>query len=222
MLQWLLEQAGNFGDLIALMTVIAGGGLWVVKMLLSGRKQVQGLFSGQEALAKTAEQLSAAVKEIGQQLKPNGGTSMFDMIASAHKQSVENRDMLSGMREALDAVRAYQWSFAETIADKPVWESDTQGNCTRINSALAKLSERTPAEFANAGWENFIDPADRSRVYDEWTDAIQRKRTFESSYIVKSRSGKRYKVNAHALPVLADGGRLVGYVGRYDEILPIA
>lgn len=207
MLEWLVSQASDLNEFIALLTVISGGGLWVVKMLMTGRKRF--------------ETMQASVNEIVAQLKPNGGSSMFDMVKQAHKLSMENATIVAQVMEAVDRIKANQWNFAEALTDKPIWECDTRGSYIRVNTAYAKLSERTVAELTGAGWENFIHPDDRVRVYDEWHDAVSRKRIFEGQFKVKSRSGKVYAVKATAMPVLTEGGNLTSFIGRYDEVTPL-
>lgn len=211
MIEWLLTQAGSFNELITLVTLIAGGGLWVVKMMMAGRKRVEAMFAQQT-------QMKAGLDDIMAQLKPNGGHSMFDLVKQAHKQSLENANVVAQTLEAVDRIKAYQWNFAETLTDKPIWECDDKGACVRVNLAYAKLAERTVAELTGAGWENFIYPDDRARVYEEWHDAITRKRMFEGTFRVKSRSGKVFSVKATSIPVITEAGKITGYLGRYDEV----
>jgi PAS domain S-box-containing protein len=207
MLEYLLKEASSLNEFIILLTAISGGGLWVVRMLMTGRKRF--------------EAMQSSVNEIVKQLTPNGGTSMFDMVKQAHKLSIENAGVVSQMMEAVDRIKAYQWNFAETLTDKPIWECDPSGSYIRINTAFAKLSERTVAELTGAGWENFIHPEDRARVYEEWHDAVTRKRIFEGHFKVKSRSGKTYSVKALAMPVMTESGGVTSFIGRYDEVTPL-
>lgn len=214
MLAWLFEHAGDWVDVLTIVGILGGAGLGVLRMLMAGKKRVEVMIAQNKSLQKS-------VSEIVAQLTPNGGSSMFDLVKSAHKMSMENATIIGHVKESVDQMRAYQWQFAETLTDKPVWECDASGSCTRVNVAYAKLAERTPAEMMGAGWENFVDPSDRSKVYDEWTDAIHRKRVFESTFNVRSRSGLRYTVKAVASPVVADGGKIVGYLGRFDSVAPV-
>lgn len=206
-MEWLLTQASDLNEFIALVTIISGGGLWVVKMLMTGRKRF--------------EAMQASVNQIVAQLQPNGGASMFDMVKSAHRMSLENAAVINHVKDTLDSMRAMQWQFAETLAEKPIWECDAQGHCIRVNTAYAKLAERSLAELVGSGWENFIHPDDRSRVYEEWVDAVTRRRTFEGDFRVKSRSGKIFKVRAIAVPIMTETGKLASFLGRYDEVTPL-
>lgn len=192
MLAWLLEKAGDFADLIAVGSLIVTGGLWVVRMLLTGRKQVKGLFDRVDSLAKT-------VDTIADQFKPNGGSSLYDRIES---------------------ISARQWNFAETLP-QPIFETDETGACTKANSGYMRLSERSLNELLGNGWENFIHPDDRAKVFEDWQDAITRRRAFEGNFRVRSKSGKVYRVTAYATPITTPSGRLVAYVGRYDDIKEI-
>ena len=214
MLEWLFNNAKDFVDVITLGGLISAGGLWVVHMLLAGRKQVQSLFDQQKVLTE-------GLNEIMTQMKPNGGSSMFDMMKTAAKKSEQNAQMLTQLTDDVRRIKSYQWNFAETIADKPIWETDAEGSCTRVNGQYAKLSERDTTELTGSGWENFLDPADRERVFDEWHEAVRRRRVFESTYIVRSRSGRRYTVKAVAMPIMTDGGKVVAFIGRFDEVTPL-
>lgn len=200
MLEWILSHAGEFTEFITLVGIIATGGIWVVRMLLAGRKQVKGLFTEVAQMRKERGEDRQLLQSIAEQFKPNGGSSLWDVMQS---------------------IRAYQWNFAETLTDKPIWESDPTGACLKVNTAYTKLAERNASELTGSGWENFVDPADRARVYGEWSDAIERKRIFESTFRVRSRSGTLYQVKATAMPVVTDSGRLVAFVGRYDDVMKV-
>jgi len=221
MVEWLLNQAGDLNEFIALVTVITGGGLWVVRMLMAGRKRFEAMLAETQSMRTQAETLQRSVDEIVKQLTPNGGTSMFDMVKQAHKLSLENVTMVTQTLEAVDKIKAYQWQFAETLSDKPIWESGPDGLYLRVNTALLKMTERTVAEMVGGGWENILHPEDRTRVYDEWNDAVQRHRTFESHYRVRSRSGKVFQVKAVAMPVLTETGKISSFIGRFDEVTPL-
>lgn len=221
MLTWILEQAGNWSDVLTIIGVLGTAGLGVVKMLMAGRKRFEAMFAETKLMKKQGEALQDSVNAIVAQLTPNGGSSMFDMVKSAHKMSADNATIIGHVKDTLDSMRAMQWQFAETLSDKPIWECDPNGACVRVNVPYAKLAERTPGELAGSGWENFIDPPDRARVYEEWADAIDRKRIFESVFAVRSRSGSRFTVKAVATPVVADNGKIVGYLGRFDDVKPL-
>lgn len=221
MVEWLLNQAGDLNEFIALATFIAGGGLGVVRMLMAGRKRFEAMIAETKQVKAQGVALQESISEIVAQLKPNGGSSMFDMVKSAHKMSVENAAVINHVKESLDTMKAMQWQFAETLVDKPIWECDPSGQCIRVNTTYAKLAERTVSELLGSGWENFVHPEDRARVYEEWSDAITRKRIFEGSFRVRSRSGKIFMVRATSSPVVTEGGKVTSFLGQYDEVTPL-
>jgi PAS domain S-box-containing protein len=206
MLVWLFEEAGKFADVITLIGVIAAGGAGVVRMLLASKKRVEALFE--------------AVERIETQFKPNGGSSIFDILKQTQAQTAATAVKVSQLGEALGKVKAWQWTFAETLPT-PMWESDERGQCIRINSALSKLVNRSLEDMTGAGWENIIDKPDRQRVWVEWQDAIAKSRTFELSYVVTSRGGLKYNVDASATPITNEAGRVVSYIGRYTKVEPV-
>lgn len=197
---WLLENAKAYTDLIVFLGVIGGGIGWIWRMLATSKKQVQDLLT--------------SLMEIKEQLSTNGGSSVFDMVKSTAKKT-------DTIAEGLARLQSWQWAFAETIP-QPMWESDAEGNCIRINSAMAKLTGRSVEQMAGNGWENIIDAADRERVYREWMDAVTRRRPFESTYKVHhTPDGKTYQVTAVAMPAKASEGKVVGHIGRYDTVTPL-
>lgn len=204
MFQWLLETAGEFSDLLALLAAIGAGGLWVIRMLMAGRKQVQGLFDQTAALTE-------AVNDIRAQLKPNGGQSLFDRVNESAKS-------LSLLSEEIARIKGNQWNFAETAVDKPVWESDGNGLFIKVNHQFLNLVERDSSDVLGTGWHNIIDPVDRERIIEERADSVKYGRTFEGSFIVRSKSGKRFAVKAVSKPVFNIAGKVIAYFGRFDEV----
>lgn len=201
----------KLSTLIGFLTVIGTALAAVLRMLWVGKKRVEALFSSQAAMQKS-------IDEIVQQIRPNGGQSMADVLNRNHKKTEENSSMIGEIINAIDRLTAYQWSFAETLTEKPVWEADVAGRIIRVNLAYSRFVERTVAELVGHGWENVIHPMDRARVFAEWTDAVNRKRNFETSFRVNNRNGDVYDVTAVALPVFTTNQQLVSFVGRFDQI----
>lgn len=211
MFEWLFTNAKGFGDLIALIGVIATGGIWVARRVLLSIKKLENIIASQATLA-------AAVSDVSKQLKPNGGTSIFDVIKTANAMSTKNNEAINDLRDHVSRIRAYQWTFAEALTDKPIFEANENGDCVRVNIAYAKLAERNSPELMGNGWENFVHYEDRARVFEEWMEAVRRKRVFESAYKVQTRSGRVYKVKVTATPVFKDDGVIAAFIGRFDEV----
>ena len=214
MLEWFFANAGDLKDLIGLAVIVVPIAFWVVRRVMISTKQLQQVIEGYTSLAN-------GLNDIRAQLKPNGGTSMFDLLAENTKATQSNTTQITGIADRLSEVRAYQLQASEILAAGPVWHSDAEGNCTRVNLEYASLAERTPAELTGAGWENFVSVADRARVSAEWCDAVRKHRAFEAEFVVQAKGGKRFKVRAAATPVMKESGEVVGYLGRYHGIEPV-
>lgn len=217
-MEWFFENAKQFSEVIALIGVIATGGIWVARRVMLSIKTAQSVLTNQKTFTTNQDALIASVADIAKQLKPNGGTSIFDMVRDAYRKSEENNTALKSLTDGVAKVRAYQRAFTETVTDKPVFETDEKGSCVYVNMPYAKLAERNSPELLGNGWEIFVHYSDRSRVFDEWQDAVSRKRIFESIYKVQAKSGKIYSVKVIAIPVIDDFGNTTAFIGRFDEV----
>lgn len=217
-MDWLFENAKQFSDFIGLAVIISTGGIWVARRVVFSIKKLESVLKNQGDFSAAIGDLKAGMDDVRKQLKPNGGTSIFDIISDVKKRQSENSGALAEMNENMVRMRAYQWGFVETVTEKPIFEANEHGACIRVNAAYSKLAERNSPELLGNGWENFVHAQDRSRVFDEWTDAISRKRIFESAYKVQAKSGKIFSVKATAIPVLDDNGKVTAYIGRFDDV----
>lgn len=217
-MEWILQNAKQFSDFIGLAIIIATGGIWVARRVVFSIKKLESVLKNQNDFATAIVELKTGMDDVRKQLKPNGGTSIFDIVNDVKKKSAETSSVVTEISEGMTKMRAYQWGFVETVTEKPVFEANEQGHCVRVNAAYAKLAERNSPELLGSGWENFVCYSDRARVFDEWSDAIARKRIFESKYKVQSKSGKCYSVDVTAIPVLDDNGKVAAYIGRFDNV----
>lgn len=145
------------------------------------------------------------LQAIEAEFRPNGGGSMRDQVVQI-KQLVFN-------------MTARQCALVDGLGD-PMWESDANGDCVKANRALLQLTGRSLQEMQGGGWENSIVSADRDRVWDEWCDAVERRRSFESRYRIRSIDGEIYTVDAIATPI-RDGDAVSGWLGKYRDVAPV-
>ena len=218
MLEWIFSNAAELKDLLGLIVIAAPIVAWGVRKIMISTKQLASMIRVNEAVLESNKNLAKAVDDIRGQLRPNGGTSLFDMISENNRQTSQNATNIAKLSDRVAEVRAYQVQASEVLAVGPVWHADVSGEWTRVNFDLVKVTERTPAELTGAGWENLVAPADRARVVAEWFDAVKKRRAFECDFTVQSKSGKRFHAHAVATPIVRDGGELVGYLGRLSEI----
>lgn len=137
---------------------------------------------------------------IDKELNPNGGSSIKDAL-----KRIENR--LAFMAGKLRAVLS--------LENEPVWESDVDGRCIWVNHSYLKMTGFDFNYLRNYGWISIINEIDRSRVREEWTQAIADKRIFSCEYTINKQDGIKIKVFGNSYPVISDvDGEVTGHVGR--------
>lgn len=131
------------------------------------------------------------VQEALDQLKPNGGESLSDVI----------RKMSHGMTLLRARV------FGVIDMDKtPVYEFDQTGACTFANRALCDLFGIDKSAMLGNGWIRGVDFNERDETYREWMSSVTDRRPYDCAYtVVNQRTGQRYKVKTHADPIIVDG-----------------
>ena len=96
--------------------------------------------------------------------------------------------------------------------------SDAQGKCVKVNSALSTLVGRGSEQLLGNGWDVMLHKDDKERVYSEWAQAVERQRSFESSFrVANTLTNKVYLVHATAQPFYARGV-VHGWIGTYDSV----
>ena len=197
---WLVSNAKNYTDIIIFLGTAGGAATWVWRMLIQSKKNIDALVS--------------SIADIKKQLVTNGGSSLFDLV----KETKSKVDTLNG---DLQRVKAWQWSFSQG-SRMPMWESDSNGLCIRVNIAMSELTGRSVEQMSGTGWENILPPGpERAEVWTAWSDAVRRSRDFEHTYTVEnSITHKRSRVKAVGTPIIANG-HLVGFLGRFEEVIPI-
>ena len=188
MLDWMWSEAGRFGEAVAALVIVGTAAAFVFRKVVQVQKQVARVI--------------AAVERIEGEFKPNGGITM--------------RDQFIAMKTMIWSITARQWALVDGLGD-PMWESDGNGMCIRANRAIQKLVGRSESSLLGANWENIIEPSDRRRVWQEWSDAVARRRAFEATFKVVSTDGEVYQVDAMATPI-ADGINVSGWLGKYRRV----
>lgn len=197
---WLAANAAQYTDIITFLGVAGGAATWIGRLLIQSKKNVDALV--------------ASIADIKSQLVPNGGRSLFDLVK-------ETKVTVDTLTKDVQKMKAWQWSFSQA-SKMPMWESDENGTCTRVNVAMSELTGRSSEQMSGSGWENIlVDGPERRQVWESWNDAVARSRDFEMTYtVVHSTSGKRSKVKAVGTPIISNG-KLVGFLGRFEEVTPL-
>lgn len=139
------------------------------------------------------------------QTLPNGGKSLADSIQRLELGVMEIRNK---------QLENYQITAALAANDDVgIWQSDPFGFCIAINQNILRRVGFAESEALGKGWVNYINHADRERIYREWFESCAQSRDFISTYSLIDADGKLLPVKAHSYPIRNIRGEITKYVG---------
>lgn len=139
------------------------------------------------------------VDRIYQEVTPNGGASLKDQVGRIK--------VLLTLSEAKDRVQS-------ELDNRPMFETDQNGDFIWINRAFCRLSGYSQEELLDQGWKNFVFPEDLRTVTNSWHLAIEDEREYHQTYRVLSQQGVTIKVMVQASPLVDSQRKLLGYLGQ--------
>jgi len=151
-------------------------------------------------LSKYILTLNKNIKEILEEVKPNGGKSLKDKVSAIQEQVNKDSNLINKI--------VYRQRWLLDNRPEPIFECDTIGNCTWVNEKYCQLLQHDVDYFLGNGWKNGVHSEDLENVEKEWNKAINDKRSSSSEYRVVDREGNIYKVK-----VVAVRNDDYGYIG---------
>jgi len=182
---------------------VAGGLISIYKLGQILKPYVKRIFDSMFGTRKLLEQLNKRLEEIQKEVRPNGGSSMRDVI---------NRV------EAMILIQDQRQRAMVADAEHGIFEADASGRCTHVNRTYCRLVGRTPQELLGYGWINSVAAEDRERVDREWAQAIAEEREFESEYTAVTPDGEEKRVIARSVKMSDMNGRAIGYFGTVKPV----
>lgn len=156
----------------------------------------------------------AALKKVDTiyaEVKPNGGSSLRDSMD-------RQESALAVVRDGLEMADARAWAIV-SAGKLPTWECGSDGQCVMANAAYLELVGRTAEDVKGNGWENILTESDKPRIWKEWANAVEKRRTFECTYHITNHvTGLNYVVDGKATPILDRTGGLRGWIGVYNNV----
>lgn len=153
------------------------------------------------------KKLTNVVDSIHKEFKNNGGHSMKDSITALQKDVKANIELTKKIEN--------RQTFNSDISDLAMFETDSSGNCTFVNSAYARLIQRPKEELLGGGWILGIIEEDRDAVLKEWHEAVTQKRNFERTLSILDKSNQEYLVKCVAIRQPDS----YGYLGYYSNVM---
>jgi PAS domain S-box-containing protein len=192
----LLQNQEPWGKWVGFLLLIAG--LW--------RYAVLPFVKYALGIKHTAQSLSQALpilKEMAEQFRNNGGSSLRDAI-----DRIENGIALSNQR--IRAVCAYM--------DLAIFEADTTGAYVFVSKDWSAMTGLGQDEARGDGWVNGVQAEQRDSVMSAWKKSISEKREFALEYPIylPNGHGQTIHVVSRAFPSRRlQGGQeiIVGVIG---------
>lgn len=189
-----------------------------IEQIVIGAAAILGLgIAGLKWIVPAIARIHGAIGKVDTiyaEVKPNGGSSLRD--------SIDRQEAAIGdVRDGLEMADARAWAIVSS-GKQPTWESGPDGGCLRANAAYLELVGRSADEVKGNGWENILAKNDKRRIWNEWSEAVAKRRTFESSYRVTNHgTSETFLVDAKATPIIGRGGELRGWIGVYNNVRPL-
>lgn len=140
----------------------------------------------------------ATLRALLEQVRPNGGQSLRDVVDRIEREVLATSAMNRGLLD---------------LSDTAYFEADDRGAYVFVNRRWADLTGLTPEEARGTGWLLAVHPEDREAVTDRWDEATAEWRPFRGTLRLRhATTGQVTLVHVRALPV-RQGSALRGYIG---------
>lgn len=118
---------------------------------------------------------------------------------------------------ALTATREKFRTMAQTMPVH-VWTADKDGGLNWLNVRVYEFTGFSEGELYGADWVRVLHPDDLRTAVEEWTDAIQKGKAYETEFRIRKDDGSFRWHLVRATPLRAHDGTLTGWVGTNTDI----
>lgn len=150
-------------------------------------------------LSKRIDGIEPLVTSMNEQLKPNGGLSIFDRVRSIQEQ------VLIG-----DARGKMPWD-----ASAAWYECDAEGSNKHSSPALCEMWGMSAEEMSGSGWTMaIISTAEREKAWMNWKSAVEMDIPYDDVYTIRNRRTKEVRrVRTFTKSVKNDHDDVIRYFG---------
>ena len=147
----------------------------------------------------------------------------MDRLPSREQLDDKIKELKQKIQDSARTVDELQESklYYQTLLDNApvgIWHASPDGSGGYINSKLAEITGLTSESAEGAGWTSTLHPEDKERVFAEWTNFIEGKNDYNSTYRFKHPNGEDRWVVGQATPVLNEAGIRIGHIGTLTDI----
>lgn len=155
--------------------------------------------------------IRVALQAVLAEQRPNGGSSLRDVVNSIRKDVAEIRDnMAAGAHRNRCLLQGYS---------SPVFETDADGGIVWVNDAYTELVGHPLTDITQSGWFTHVKQEERAAIRAEWDAAIEQVRNFEMTYtIYNHKLNVTAYVRARATVLRGQTGNVMGYLGTVEVL----
>lgn len=121
------------------------------------------------------------------------------------------------MHRALTASESRFRDLVESLP-LPIWTCLPDGTCDYLSPQWAHYTGRTADEPFSTGCLQHVHPGDRSRITEQWHDAVLHVHPLDAELRFKRADGVYRWFHAHATPIRDQDGRVLKWVGTYTDM----
>jgi nitrogen fixation negative regulator NifL len=99
-----------------------------------------------------------------------------------------------------------------------VWQTNADGEVIEDNPNWRAYTGQSKQEFLGRGWINALHPDDQQRTTDIWARAVKSKRSYDTEYRIKSRSGEYGYFAVRGVPIKDKEENVSGWIGTCTDI----
>ena len=208
MLDWLLTKMPDLTTTI--ITTVAGGafaGVW----------RASSWFY-RENVKPRLEQLDE-ISKISYEVRLNGGGSLKDAVKKLNEARAEDRGILLEIRSDLHDIKNRNANRIY-IDSQPIFESDNNGNCFRINRKWCELTGLSQEEALGHGWMSLIESEVVAvKISEKWERLIDSFEKFDEIFNIRNAIDKRIIKIRCVVLVQRNQKREIEYVlGTFEEL----
>lgn len=175
----------EFEQLIGIL-VKTGAGIGAVVLIIKHFKSIVSYLKGFALMPEK-------IRVIEAETKTNGGSSIRDAL-----NRIEKRQLIQEQRVL------FIFDFFNEFG---TFEGDPEGHCIRCSVKFCDFFDKNQDELIGNSWVNNIHPEDRDRVFKEFKDAVNQKRSFHSLFRI-NRNLEVIMVEFKVQPIMKDGAIL--------------
>lgn len=143
----------------------------------------------------------ALIRKVYATLGPNGGSSLYDRIASMDRKI------------SITDVRTIGLNSAHGYGE---WLSGPDGRCARVNDIIIRKTGRPETDFLNNNWLHTIHEDDRENVQMEWEECVRQQRLFSMDYRILTYDYKPIEVSVVGRPIYNSMHEFIGHIGNIN------